>query len=129
MTVDQLGELFNAAYLKAATIENAISGLKFTGIIPLNPDVLPESEFLEDLHETFENDQPTTPNTVFSNSHDEIPSADSCCTVFIPPISPTMDDEIPATYSSHCKLLRHSESSIHPGKEEIKKVEVVASRD
>ena len=28
ITVDQLGELFNAAYLKAATVENAISGFK-----------------------------------------------------------------------------------------------------
>ena len=28
ITVDQLGELFNAAYLKAATVENAILGFK-----------------------------------------------------------------------------------------------------
>ena len=48
ITVDQLGELFNAAYLKAATIENAVSGFKCTGIVPVNPDILPASDFLDD---------------------------------------------------------------------------------
>jgi hypothetical protein len=37
-----------AAYLKPATVENAISGFKCTGIIPLNPVVLPKSKFLDD---------------------------------------------------------------------------------
>ncbi|CAB4013632.1 tigger transposable element-derived 6-like [Paramuricea clavata] len=48
ITVDKLGELFNAAYLKAATIENAVSGFRCTGIVPLNKEILPSSDFLED---------------------------------------------------------------------------------
>ena len=48
ITVDQLGELFNAAYLVAATVENAVSGFKCTGIVPVNPDILPASNFLDD---------------------------------------------------------------------------------
>ena len=48
ITVDKLGELFNTAYLKAATIENAVSGFKCTGIIPFNPEILPSNELLED---------------------------------------------------------------------------------
>jgi hypothetical protein len=49
ITVDELGELFNAAYLKAATIENAVSGFRCTGIVPFNKEILPSSAFLEDL--------------------------------------------------------------------------------
>ena len=37
--VDKLGELFNAAYLKAATIENAVSGFRCTGIVPFNEEI------------------------------------------------------------------------------------------
>ena len=87
ITVDQLGELFNAAYLKAATVENAISGFKCTGIVPLNRDVLPDSEFLDDPREAPENIQPpTNPNIVptFSN-HEAIPGAESSVTALIPP--------------------------------------------
>ena len=98
ITVDQLGELFNVAYLKAATVENAISGFKCTGIIPLNPDVLPESEFLEDPRETSENVQPPTSNTVSSvNNHEKISSAKSPSTSSIPPMSPTVPSEVPTT--------------------------------
>ena len=95
ITVDQLGELFNTVYVKATTVENAISGFKCTGIIPLNPDVLPESEFLEDPRETPENVQPPTPNTVSCNNHEEIPSAESSSTTLIPTMSPTVHDEVP----------------------------------
>ena len=98
ITVDQLGELFNVAYLKAATVENAISGFKCIGIVPLNPDVLPESEFLEDPRETSENVQPPTSNTVSSfNNHEEISSAESPSTSSIPPMSPTVHSEVPTT--------------------------------
>ena len=48
ITVDTLGELFNAAYLKSATIENAVSGFRCTGIVPFNKEILPLSDFLED---------------------------------------------------------------------------------
>ena len=100
ITVDQLGGLFNAAYVKAATVENAISGFKCTGIIPLNPDVLPESEFLEDPRETPENVQPTTPNTISCNNHEEFPSEESSSTTLIPPMSPTVHDEVPVQANS-----------------------------
>ena len=39
ISVDKLGELFNAAYLKAATIENAVSGFRCTGIVPFNEEI------------------------------------------------------------------------------------------
>ena len=87
IAVDQLGELFTAAYLKAATVENAISEFKCTSIVALNPDVLPNSEFLDDPRGAPENIQPpTTPNTVptFSN-HEAIPGAESSVTALIPP--------------------------------------------
>ena len=48
ITVDKLGELFNAAYLKSATIENAVSGFRCTGIVPFNKEFLPLSDFLEE---------------------------------------------------------------------------------
>lgn len=41
----QVAEIFNAAYMKAATIKNATSGFASTGISPLNPDVFPEWMF------------------------------------------------------------------------------------
>ncbi|CAB4032795.1 tigger transposable element-derived 6-like [Paramuricea clavata] len=50
ITVDKLGELFNTAYLKAATMENAISGFRCSGIVPFNSDILPSSDFLEHPH-------------------------------------------------------------------------------
>eukprot|EP00794_Sanderia_malayensis_P008380 gene8380-9279_t len=48
ITIDKLGELFSAAYAKAATVENAVNGFRCTGIVPFNQDVLPESDFLSD---------------------------------------------------------------------------------
>jgi hypothetical protein len=46
ITVDQLGELFNTAYLKAATMENAVSGFRCSGIVPFNSDILLSTDFL-----------------------------------------------------------------------------------
>ncbi len=51
ITIDKIGGLFNTAYLKAATIENAVSGFRCTGIVPLNNSILPETEFLSDPRE------------------------------------------------------------------------------
>ncbi len=48
ITVDKLGELFIAAYIKAATVENAVNGFRCTGIVPYDRDIIPESEFLND---------------------------------------------------------------------------------
>jgi hypothetical protein len=46
ITVDQLGELFNTACLKAATMENAVSGFRCSGIVPFNSDILLSTDFL-----------------------------------------------------------------------------------
>ena len=45
---ENLGELFNEAYVKSATMENAVSGFRTSGIVPFNPDVVPEHEYMED---------------------------------------------------------------------------------
>ena len=44
----QLGSLFNEAYLKSATLANAVSGFKTSGIFPFNPGIIPEHEFIDD---------------------------------------------------------------------------------
>ena len=41
----QLSRLFASAYGKAATVGNALSGFRATGIVPLNPDIFPEYLF------------------------------------------------------------------------------------
>ena len=56
ITVHTLGELFTAAYVKAATHENAVNGFCHTGIVPLNKDILPESNFLLNLRTAAEKD-------------------------------------------------------------------------
>ena len=48
ITVDQLGSLFNEAYLKSATLANAVSRFKTSGIFPFNPEILPDREFIDD---------------------------------------------------------------------------------
>ena len=65
ITVDKLAELFNTAYLKAATIENAASAFKRTGIVPFDADILPTSEFVDD------------PRQVDTASPDDAPSDDA----------------------------------------------------
>eukprot|EP00794_Sanderia_malayensis_P021114 gene21114-23182_t len=51
ITVDKLGELFSEAYLKSATVENAVSGFKTTGIHPFNSGIVPDAEYLQDPRE------------------------------------------------------------------------------
>lgn len=41
----QVAEIFNPAYMKAATVKNATSGFSATGICPLNPNIFPEWMF------------------------------------------------------------------------------------
>ena len=52
ITVDKLGEISNTAYLKAATIDSAVSGFHCTGIVPFEPSILPESEYLINPRQT-----------------------------------------------------------------------------
>lgn len=41
----QVGQLFNEAYLQAATLANAVHGFQKTGIYPFNEDIFPEWQF------------------------------------------------------------------------------------
>jgi hypothetical protein len=41
----ELAELFNKAYLKAATMEKGISGFKAAGVFPLNAENFTEIDF------------------------------------------------------------------------------------
>ena len=52
ITIDKLGELFNIAYMKAATVENAVNGFKCTGIVPFNASILPDAAYLIDPRES-----------------------------------------------------------------------------
>ncbi|XP_031333074.1 uncharacterized protein LOC116176797 isoform X1 [Photinus pyralis] len=45
VTIHDSGELFGRAYQRAATIQNALSGFKNTGICPYNPGVFPDDLF------------------------------------------------------------------------------------
>jgi len=46
VTEYQIAELFGIAYGKAATIGNAVSGFRKTGIIPFNPDIFSDEDFV-----------------------------------------------------------------------------------
>ena len=48
IAVDQLGSLIIVAYLKSATLANAVSGFKRSGIFSFNPEIIPEHEFIDD---------------------------------------------------------------------------------
>lgn len=45
ITVHDVGSIFGAAFQRAATAQNAISGFKNTGIWPYNPEIFPEEMF------------------------------------------------------------------------------------
>ena len=40
-----MSRLFRGAYERAATMLNSVSGFRFTGIVPYNPDVFKEENF------------------------------------------------------------------------------------
>lgn len=46
VTAYQVGELMGRAYMKASTIENAVNGFRKTGIIPFNPNIFQDHEFV-----------------------------------------------------------------------------------
>lgn len=46
ITPYDIAGLFNTAYSKVATIGNAVSGFKQTGIFPLNPDTFTDKDYL-----------------------------------------------------------------------------------
>lgn len=47
ITMFQVGELIGKAYIRAATMNIAIQGFKATGIFPFNPQIFPDSAFLD----------------------------------------------------------------------------------
>lgn len=46
VTLKNIAEIFGAAFLKAASMLNAVNSFKKTGIIPFNPDVFEEVDFM-----------------------------------------------------------------------------------
>jgi hypothetical protein len=46
ITPDEIGGLFNTAFMKVAAIEKAANGFRITGICPLNQNVFTEEDFL-----------------------------------------------------------------------------------
>ena len=58
VTTYQVGELFGAAYLRAATLHTAVKAFEKTGIYPINRNVFGDDDFAPSL--TTERTQPTT---------------------------------------------------------------------
>ena len=58
VTMFQIGELFGAAYLRAATLQTAVSAFQKTGIYPVNRNVFNDADFVPSL--TTEREQPAT---------------------------------------------------------------------
>lgn len=56
-TILQLGELFNEAYVKSDTIENAAPGFKTSGICPFDLNVISPDEFIDKISETNATDE------------------------------------------------------------------------
>jgi len=48
ITEREIGELFNEAYSKAATVKNAASGFEKSRIWPLNENIFSEDDFIPD---------------------------------------------------------------------------------
>ncbi|GLV46630.1 hypothetical protein CBL_20905, partial [Carabus blaptoides fortunei] len=57
VTIHEISKLFGAAFQRAATIQNAVSGFKNTGIYPYNPNIFPDDLFQP--AETTDNLNPT----------------------------------------------------------------------
>ncbi|XP_030762226.1 uncharacterized protein LOC115887043 [Sitophilus oryzae] len=75
----QFGKLLGEAWNKSATVQNAISGFKATGILPFNPSIIPDYAYLSD--------------TLVSNSAnqtDGIPNRHAISLTSNPNIAPTL---------------------------------------
>jgi hypothetical protein len=46
ITPDEIGGLFNTAFMKVAAIEKAVKGFRITGICPINQNIFTEEDFL-----------------------------------------------------------------------------------
>lgn len=45
ITINEVGELYGRAFMKAACVETAVNGFRKSGLYPLNPHVFPEWMF------------------------------------------------------------------------------------
>ena len=73
---ENLGELFKDAYIKSATLENAVSSLRTSGIIPFSPNIIPEQEYIKDPRPTADT---TTANTSDSSEINTAETAVADC--------------------------------------------------
>ncbi|KAM3963977.1 uncharacterized protein ACR2FA_002014 [Aphomia sociella] len=97
----QIAGLFNEAYGKAATVQNACHGFKSTGIWPLNPDIFPDymyepAETTNMPLEDNSNEEPTQPATVMSSVESE--------QVLVQP-SQQADDSVPVINTSQVAVV------------------------
>lgn len=60
VTAFQISEILGIAYIRAATMKNAMSGFKATGILPYNPNVFEEADFLQSANESLKVMESTT---------------------------------------------------------------------
>lgn len=88
--------LFNIAYSKVATIGNAVSGFKQTGIFPMNPDIFTDEDYLpaETIlqHDNtpeiaIENDDPTTASHSSKAKSNDSEAHSAFCSVSSPSTS------------------------------------------
>ena len=66
ISINEIAELFSYAYVKAATIDNAMSGFRASGIYPLNRNILSEGEYLHDPRDDIPEIELNPPNPVQS---------------------------------------------------------------
>ncbi|CAH1987731.1 unnamed protein product [Acanthoscelides obtectus] len=51
----QFGELLASAWVKSATVSNAVAAFKATGIVPFNPEAIPDEAFLSETTDVQDN--------------------------------------------------------------------------
>lgn len=64
----QFGELLSCAWSKSATVDNAVSAFRATGICPLNPETIPDYAFLISENETTHTKATDTPTEVIPDA-------------------------------------------------------------
>lgn len=91
VTLDDIGELFGIAYLRAATSSNAIEGFNKTGIAKCDINVFQARDFLP-ASVTGDNDSPPTP--VENDERIQPPIQPPTTTVLDPALQPPEEEEI-----------------------------------
>lgn len=69
----QFGKLLGSAWIKSATVQNAVSAFRATGIVPFDPDAIPDYAFLLQNEATVEQipdvNRPSTPSHSSNTKH------------------------------------------------------------